>query len=128
LLDWLACELRDHGGSLKHLHRLIVTSHTYRQSSANRPDLIAKDPQNYLLARQTRLRLDAEVVRDVCLSASGLLSPKIGGPPVYPPIPDGVMGQGQVKRVWATSKGADKYRRGLYTFVYRASPPPRARP
>ena len=124
LLDWLATEFMAKKWSLKDLHRLIVTSHTYRQTSANRPDLIAKDPQNYLLARQTRLRLDAEVVRDVCLSASGLLSPKIGGPPVYPPIPDGVMGQGQVKRVWATSKGADKYRRGLYTFVYRASPPP----
>ena len=124
LLDWLATEFMAKKWSLKDLHRLIVTSHTYRQSSVNRPDLIEKDPQNYLLARQTRLRLDAEVVRDVCLSASGLLSPKIGGPPVYPPIPDGVMGQGQVKRVWNVSTGADKYRRGLYTFVYRASPPP----
>ncbi|MEZ5384893.1 MAG: PSD1 and planctomycete cytochrome C domain-containing protein [Prosthecobacter sp.] len=124
LLDWLATEFTKHKWSLKDLHRLIVTSNTYRQSSDNRPELIAKDPQNYLLARQTRLRLDAEVVRDVCLTASGLLSPKIGGPPVYPPIPDGVMGQGQVKRVWTVSKGADKYRRGLYTFVYRASPPP----
>jgi Protein of unknown function (DUF1553)/Protein of unknown function (DUF1549)/Planctomycete cytochrome C len=124
LLDWLATEFMAKKWSLKELHRLIVTSHTYRQSSANRPDLIAKDPQNYLLARQSRLRLDAEVVRDVCLSASGLLSPKLGGPPVYPPIPDGVMGQGQVKRVWAVSKGEDKYRRGLYTFIYRASPPP----
>ena len=124
LLDWLATELIAKKWSLKELHKLIVTSKTYRQSSANRPDLIEKDPQNYLLARQTRLRLDAEVVRDVCLTASGLLSPKLGGPPVYPPIPDGVMGQGQVKRVWSVSKGADKYRRGLYTFIYRASPPP----
>ena len=124
LLDWLAIQLMEKKWSLKALHRVIVTSRTYRQSSANRPDLREKDPQNYLLARQTRLRLDAEVVRDVALSASGLLSPKLGGPPVYPPIPDGVMGQGQVKRVWATSKGADKYRRGLYTFIYRASPPP----
>lgn len=124
LLDWLAAELMAKKWSLKDLHRLIVTSHTYRQSSSNRPELREKDPNNYLLARQTRLRLDAEVVRDVALSASGLLSPKIGGPPVYPPIPDGVMGQGQVKRVWAVSKGADKYRRGLYTFIYRASPPP----
>jgi hypothetical protein len=82
------------------------------------------DPANYLLARQTRLRLDAEVVRDVALTASGLLSPKLGGPPVYPPIPDGVMGVGQVKRVWSVSQGTDKYRRGLYTFIYRASPPP----
>ncbi len=124
LLDWLATEFLAKKWSLKELHRIIVTSHTYRQSSANRSDLIENDPQNYLLARQTRLRLDAEIVRDVCLAASGLLSAKIGGPPVYPPIPDGVMGQGQVKRVWTVSKGGDKYRRGLYTFVYRASPPP----
>ena len=124
LLDWLATELMAKKWSLKEMHRLIVTSHTYRQSSANRPDLREKDPNNYLLARQTRLRLDAEVVRDVCLTASGLLSPKFGGPPVYPPIPDGVMGVGQVKRVWTVSKGNDKYRRGLYTFIYRASPPP----
>jgi hypothetical protein len=124
LLDWLATEFTAKKWSLKELHKLIVTSKTYRQSSANRPDLVEKDPQNYLLARQSRLRLDAEVVRDVCLAASGLLSSKIGGPPVYPPIPDGVMGQGQVKRVWSVSKGEDRYRRGLYTFVYRASPPP----
>ncbi|MFN7565154.1 MAG: PSD1 and planctomycete cytochrome C domain-containing protein, partial [Prosthecobacter sp.] len=124
LLDWLATELMAKKWSLKELHKLIVTSKTYRQSSANRPDLMEKDPQNYFLARQSRLRLDAEVVRDVCLAASGLLSTKIGGPPVYPPIPDGVMGQGQVKRVWSVSKGEDRYRRGLYTFVYRASPPP----
>jgi hypothetical protein len=83
-----------------------------------------QDPNNILLARQHRLRLDAEVVRDVALKASGLLSAKIGGPSVFPPIPDGVMGQGQVKRAWTVSKGEDKYRRGMYTFVYRASPPP----
>jgi hypothetical protein len=124
LLDWLAIEFRERNWSLKQMHRLIVTSRTYRQSSSDRPELRQKDPQNYLLARQHRLRLDAEVVRDVALAASGLLSPKMGGPPVYPPIPEGVMGQGQVKRVWAVSQGADKYRRGLYTFVYRASPPP----
>jgi Protein of unknown function (DUF1553) len=124
LLDWLATELMAKNWSLKELHRTIVSSHTYRQSSANRPELREIDPNNYLLARQSRLRLDAEVVRDVALAASGLLSPKLGGPPVYPPIPDGVMGQGQVKREWSVSKGEDKYRRGLYTFVYRASPPP----
>jgi hypothetical protein len=124
LLDWLAVEFMAKRWSLKEMHRLIVTSRTYRQSSSTRPELRAKDPNNYLLARQQRLRLDAEVVRDVALAASGLLSTKIGGPPVYPPIPDGVMGQGQVKRVWAVSQGADRYRRGLYTFVYRASPPP----
>jgi len=124
LLDWLATELLAKHWSLKEIHRLIVTSHTYRQASAARPDLHEKDPNNYLLARQTRLRLDAEVVRDVALTVSGLLAPKLGGAPVYPPIPDGVMGQGQVKRVWTVSKGEDRYRRGLYTFVYRASPPP----
>ena len=124
MLDWLATEFIAKKWSLKELHRIIVTSATYRQSSAQRADLREKDPNNYLLARQTRLRLDAEVVRDVCLSASGLLSRKLGGPPVYPPIPDGVMGVGQVKRTWTVSKGEDKYRRGLYTFVYRASPPP----
>jgi hypothetical protein len=124
LLDWLAMEFMAQKWSLKELHRTIVTSHTYRQSSSNRPELRDNDPANYLLARQTRLRLDAEVVRDVALTASGLLSPKLGGPPVYPPIPDGVMGVGQVKRVWSVSKGTDKYRRGLYTFIYRASPPP----
>ncbi len=124
LLDWLATELNARHWSLKEMHRLIVTSRTYRQSSTNTAVLRDKDPGNYLLARQTRLRLDAEVVRDAALTASGLLSPKLGGPPVYPPIPDGVMGVGQVKRVWTVSKGADKYRRGLYTFVYRASPPP----
>ena len=124
LLDFLALQLIEKKWSLKEMHRLIVSSKTYRQSSANRPDLREQDPNNYLLAGQSRLRLDAEVVRDVALSASGLLSPKLGGPPVYPPIPDGVMGQGQVKRVWAVSKGPDKYRRGLYTFIYRSSPPP----
>lgn len=124
LLDWLAVEFMDRGWSLKELHRLIVTSHTYRQASADRQDLKEKDPGNYLLARQRRLRLDAEIVRDVGLAASGLLSKKLGGPPVYPPIPNGVMGQGQVKRDWKVSEGEDRFRRGLYTFVYRATPPP----
>ncbi len=124
LLDWLAIEFMERGWSLKEMHRLIVSSHTYQQTSVSRPDLQQKDPQNYLLARQLRLRLDAEIVRDVALTASGLLSPKLGGPPVYPPIPDGVMSQGQVKRSWATSKGEDRYRRGIYTFKFRATPPP----
>ncbi len=124
LLDWLALDFIDHGWSLKALHRRIVMSHTYRQSSRDRADLKARDPRNYLLARQQRLRLDAEIVRDVALSACGLLSTKLGGPPVYPPIPAGVMGQGQVKRDWKVSEGEDRYRRGLYTFIYRATPPP----
>lgn len=124
LLDWLATTLVDRRWSLKALHRVIVTSHTYRQSSSDRPELKKKDPDNYLLARQQRLRLDAEIVRDAALTASGLLSLKLGGPPVYPPIPDGVLNQGQSKRTWKESEGEDKFRRGLYTFVYRASPPP----
>ena len=124
LLDWLAVEFMENGWSLRHLHRTIVASETYRQSSVNRPDLREKDPNNVWLARQQRLRLDAEVVRDVALTASGLISRKVGGPSVFPPIPDGVMGQGQVKRAWTVSKGEDRYRRGLYTFMYRASPPP----
>ena len=110
--------------SVKHLHRLIVHSATYRQSSRARPELTTIDPTNRLLARQNRLRLDAEVVRDVSLSASGLLRPKIGGPSVFPPIPEGVMSLGQVKREWKVSAGDDRYRRGLYTFFFRATPPP----
>lgn len=124
LLDWLAVELIRRDWSLKAIHRLIVTSHTYRQSSRQRTELKAVDADNRLLARQVRLRLDAEVIRDVALSASGLLASELGGAPVYPPIPDGVMGQGQVKRAWNASSGEDRFRRGLYTFVYRATPPP----
>ena len=124
LLDWLAVELVERGWSLKALHRTIVLTQTYRRDSANRADLLEKDPDNRLLARQTRLRLDAELVRDSALVASGLLTHKVGGPPVYPPIPDGVMSLGQVKRVWNTSQGPDRTRRGLYTFTYRVTPPP----
>ncbi|MDI1315537.1 DUF1553 domain-containing protein [Prosthecobacter sp.] len=124
LLDWLAVDFMEHGWSLKHLHKLIVTSATYQQSSVIRPDAASIDPNNYLLWRQTRLRLDAEIVRDVCLATSGLLSSKMGGAPVYPPIPEGIMSLGQVKRGWPISKGSDRYRRGIYTFIFRATPPP----
>lgn len=124
LLDWLAIYLQENNWSLKEIHRLIVTSHTYQQRSAVRADLDRVDPNNYLLGRQQRLRLEAEIIRDVCLSVSGLLSKKMGGPPVYPPIPAGVMNRGQVKRSWKVSDGEDRYRRGIYTFVYRATPPP----
>jgi mono/diheme cytochrome c family protein len=124
LLDWLAVEFVDRQWSLKALHRLIVTSSTYRQSSNARPDLEIVDPLNKLLARQSRLRLDAEIVRDVALSASGLLAPQIGGPPVFPPQPDGVMTLGQVKRDWTASTGDDRHRRGLYTHAWRATPHP----
>lgn len=124
LLDWLATELIARGWSQKALHRLIVTSATYRQASRHRPDLEVSDPLNRLLARQTRLRLDAELVRDATLAASGLLVPKLGGPPVFPPQPEGVMSLGQVKREWKPSTGDDRHRRGLYTHFWRATPHP----
>jgi len=124
LLDWLALEFMRRGWSLKSLQRLIVTSRTYRQSSVETPEQAAADPHNLLLARQRRLRLDAEIVRDVALVASGKFAATIGGPPVFPPIPAGATAVGQVKRAWKTSTGDDRHRRGLYTFVYRASPPP----
>ncbi len=123
LLDWLAVNLQEEGWSLKKLHRLIVTSRTYRQSSSDRPELREQDPNNVLLARQSRLRLDAEIVRDVCLSASGLLSSKLGGPPVYPPFRGGHR-SGSVETKLDGQSGEDRYRRGLYTFIYRATPPP----
>ena len=123
LLDWLALEFQKNW-SLKDMHRLLVTSQTYRQDSRQSATHRQLDPNNLLLARQQRLRLEAELVRDVALRVSDQLAPKLGGPPVFPPIPEGVMGQGQVKRVWTASKGADRFRRGMYTFVYRASPPP----
>jgi hypothetical protein len=124
LLDWLAYEFIHRGWSMKEMHQLILTSQTYRQSSIERADLRRADPNNYLLGRQRRIRLDGEIIRDVALKACGLMSTKMGGPPVFPPIPDGVMSQGQVKREWKTSRGEDRYRRGLYTFLYRATPPP----
>jgi len=124
LLDWLACEFVARGWSQKAIHRLIVTSATYRQSSRNRPDLSEIDPYNKLLARQTRMRLEAEILRDSALRASGLLAPQVGGPSVFPPIPEGAMAVTQVKREWPTSTGPDRYRRGLYTFFYRSVPHP----
>jgi hypothetical protein len=124
LLDWLAVELMDHGWSQKHIHRLILNSATYRQSSNVRPDLATIDPNNYLLARQSRVRLDAEIVRDVGLAASGLLTDKIGGPSVFPPQPDGVMNLGQSRREWKPSEGGYRYRRGMYTYFWRATPHP----
>jgi mono/diheme cytochrome c family protein len=124
LLDWLATEFMTQKWSLKAMHRLIVNSATYRQSSRVRQDLVNVDANNKLLARQSRLRLDAEIVRDVALSASGLLNPKIGGPSVYPPQPDGVMTLGQGKREWIPDTGENRYRRGMYTFFWRATPHP----
>src|SRR5262245_44981028 len=124
LLDWLAAEFIRRDWSLKDLHRLIVTSATYRQSSDARPDLETIDPRNRLLARQVRLRLEAEGVRDVCLAAAGLLDHRVGGPSVFPPQPEGVFRFTQVSRTWAPSEGPDRYRRGMYTYFWRAAPHP----
>ncbi len=124
LLDWLAREFIALGWSQKALHRLIVTSATYRQASEHRPDLASIDPENIKLARQSRIRLDAELIRDSALAASGLLNRTIGGPSVFPPQPDGVMSLGQMRREWKTDTGPDRYRRGLYTFFWRATPHP----
>ncbi|WP_435010519.1 PSD1 and planctomycete cytochrome C domain-containing protein [Tundrisphaera lichenicola] len=124
LLDWLATEFARLGWSQKAMHRLIVTSATYRQSSQNRPDLAMEDPGNRRLARQSRLRLEAELIRDAALTASGLLTPTIGGPSVFPPQPDGVMNLGQMRREWKADTGPDRYRRGLYTYFWRATPHP----
>ena len=106
--------------SLKRLHKLIVMSATYRQSSRVTPELLATDPENTLLARGPRVRLEAELVRDSLLTAGGLLARKLGGPSVFPPQPtvEGSYGGGP----WKVSDGEDRYRRGLYTFSKRTAP------
>ena len=126
LLDWMAVELMDKGWSLKALQKVIVSSSTYRQSSKVTPELLAKDPYNRLLARGPRFRVDAELVRDVALAASGLLDRKVGGPSVFPPTPDFLF-QPPVSygpKTWPESKGGDRYRRAIYTFRYRSVPFP----
>lgn len=123
LLDWLAVEFRKQGWSLKKLHKLIVMSATYRQSSHVSPELLKKDPENNLLARGPRVRLEAELIRDSLLRASGLLSAKRGGPSVFPPQPASVSTEGVYGPIkWEVSKGEDRYRRGLYTFLKRSIP------
>jgi hypothetical protein len=124
LLDWLAVEFVDRGWSQKAMHRLIVTSATYRQDSHVSPELEQRDPYNRLLARGPRFRVEAEMVRDIVLSASGLLSPKIGGPSTFPYQPEGVWDMPYNDDKWKISSGEDRYRRGLYTFIRRTSPYP----
>jgi mono/diheme cytochrome c family protein len=151
LLDWLAVEFMepgvggqgsgvggqetDHspltthhspGWSLKHLHRLIVTSATYRQSSKATPELLARDPQNRLLARGPRVRVEGEIVRDIALAASGLLDQRVGGPSVYPPAPAFLFQPpaSYGPKVWKESTGSDRYRRAMYTFRFRSVPYP----
>jgi Protein of unknown function (DUF1553)/Protein of unknown function (DUF1549)/Planctomycete cytochrome C len=125
LLDRLADEFVRQRWSLKALHKLIVTSATYRQSSHARPELQRRDPLNVLLARQNRLRLEAEAVRDNALAASGLLVRTVGGPSVRPPQPPGISEltyAGSAR--WVESTGPDRYRRGMYTWFQRTSPYP----
>ena len=125
LLDWLASEFMDSGWSLKQLHKTIVMSATYRQSSKFRPELKDRDPDNVLLARQSRLRLPAELIRDSALATSGLLDTRIGGPSVRPPQPSGVAELGYANNVkWVESTGPDRYRRGLYVHFQRTTPHP----
>lgn len=123
LLDWLAVEFIQQGWSLKRLHRLIVTSATYQQDSVVRAGLLERDPQNRWLARAPRVRLEAELVRDTALYGAGLLSPKLGGPSVFPPQPASVTKEGAYGPLdWQVSTGEDRYRRGLYTFAKRTAP------
>lgn len=125
LLDWLAAEFVDRGWSMKQIDRLIVTSAAYRQSSHTRKELEAKDPENRLLARQSRLRLPAELVRDEALAVSGLLNPEIGGKSIKPPQPAGVAELAYANSVkWVESPGKDRYRRGLYIHYQRTTPYP----
>ncbi len=121
LLDWLAVEFMDKGWSVKALHRLIVNSATYRQSSVTSPSLLELDPVNQLLARSSRFRVEGEVIRDIALASSGLLSPKLGGPAIYPPIPE-FMNQPPVSYgpfPWHEAVGEERYRRGVYVFRRR---------
>jgi mono/diheme cytochrome c family protein len=123
LLDWLAVEFVRSGWSMKNLHKQIVMSATYRQSSKVTPEFLARDPRNELLARGPRFRLEAEAIRDGVLAASGLLSPKVGGPSVFPPQPASVTAEGAYGALkWEPSPGDDRYRRGLYTFAKRTAP------
>ena len=124
LLDALSSYFIKSGWSMKKIHKLIVTSKTYRQSSKVTPISIKTDPANRLLSRQSRIRLDAEIIRDAALSASGLLSEKIGGPGIRPPQPNGIYAFTQNKKNWNTTTGEDRYRRGMYIVFFRSAPYP----
>src|SRR5476651_1397628 len=106
------------------MHRLIVSSATYRQASAATPAALEKDPANRLLARGPRFRIEAEMVRDVALAASGLLSGTVGGPSVFPYQPEGIWNIPYNGDKWTNDPGEDRYRRGIYTFWRRTSPYP----
>jgi hypothetical protein len=124
LLDWLAARFVAGGWRLKSMHRLILTSATYRQASRRSAEHDAVDARNLLLARQNRLRLEAEIIRDAALCSSGLLSPQIGGPGVFPHQAPGVLINRATPAEWRESVGGDRYRRGLYTYFFRLTPHP----
>lgn len=119
LLNWLASEFIRREWSFKALHRVIVTSATYRQSSAYREDLAEIDSANRWLGRQSRVRVEAEIVRDMVLAASGSLAPQLGGPSVHPPQPDGVYSFTQTPKAWPENKDSGRYRRTMYTEFFR---------
>ncbi len=123
LLDWLAVEFMDHGWSQKALNKRLVMSAAYRRDAHATPELIEKDAPNRWLARGPRFRIEGELVRDLALSASGLLSPKVGGPSVFPPQLASITKEGTYGPLdWKVSEGEDRYRRGLYTFAKRTAP------
>lgn len=126
LLDWLACEFMDTGWDIKRLHRLIVNSATYRQSSRIPPGLYERDPHNRLLARGPRFRVEAEEVRDIALASSGLLNPELGGRAVYPPAPEFLFQPpaSYGPKSWPVDHGPERYRRSLYVFRFRSVPYP----
>jgi mono/diheme cytochrome c family protein len=125
LLDWLAVEFVESGWDVKRLVRTLVTSATYRQTSRASPELVARDPDNRLYARQVRFRLDAEMVRDNALAVSGLLSTRMGGPSVHPYQPRGYWAYLNFPpREWDDSTGEDQYRRAIYTWWQRTFPQP----
>jgi hypothetical protein len=127
LLDWLAVEFRESGWDVKRFFRMLVTSSAYRQAAVTTPEKLEKDPQNRLLSRGPRFRLDAELIRDYALAASGLLVRKVGGRSVKPYQPEGVWEAvamiGSDTRDYRPDKGEDLYRRSLYTFWKRSAPP-----
>ena len=124
LLDWLAVDFVAHGWSTKHLIGTILHSATYQQSSRVSAENFHRDPQNRLLARGPRFRAEAEVVRDIALSVSGLLNPKIGGPSILPPVPESVLSDTFTRPNWDVTTGPERYRRALYVFRKRSMPDP----
>jgi hypothetical protein len=122
LLDWLAVEFVEHGWDIKALLREIVSSATYRQASDTSAESLERDPYCALLSRGARFRVEGELVRDIALSASGLLAPKVGGPSVFPPQPAGIWNSAYSSDDWKTDMGEGRYRRGLYTFWKRTAP------